>query len=80
MPLLPILFVFTHNAVQLSVVTLSQALSLSETDSTLSDTSLFLILSLKSTFERDSTSIMEEERKKRKGVSWSTNAGLHARK
>lgn len=66
LPLLPILFVLTHNAVQLSVVTLSHALSLSETDSTLSETSSFLISSLdKSTFERDSTPVMEGERKRK---------------
>lgn len=67
LPLLPILFVLTHNAVQLSVVTLSHALSLSETDSTLSETNSFLISSLdKSTFERDSTPVMEGERKRKR--------------
>jgi len=63
--LLPILFVLTHNAVQLSVVTLSHK-SLSEPDSALTDTSSFLISSPdKSTLERDSTPEMEGERKRK---------------
>lgn len=75
LPLLPILFVLTHNAVQLSTVTLNH--NLSAQGATLAR---FWFHPQTQVHLRKRAHLWWREKEERKVVSGSANAGLHARK